>query len=554
MAQVALDGTYHVPETAGSGGSYNTNVGTNAGSNSANGNNFANTFVGYQSGTLNVSGHEDTFVGMNSGYNNTVGENNVFVGSYAGWMNTEGFQNTFIGRWSGKINTTGNNNVFLGNQTATSNTTGSYNTFIGTVSGYTNTSGTYNTAVGTGAGANNTTGTYNTFLGTYSGSSAATGTKNTLLGFGCGEGLTSGSYNSFLGYVHALPTTSNTIILADGGGNQRLYIHSDGKTGINLGENNIPNNTLEVKHGTAGNSGLRLTSLPNTSTSIANPTSKVLSVNANGDVILVDDKIGTGGSGTPTTIIAGTNINVTGDTTSGYTISSPVQTLTESPAQTTGTAITLSNGGGTVYVDGSETKIQAGTNVSVTGVGTIASPYVINSIAGNTCNIYTCDGTLTGNRTVTMAGNNMIFNTSGNTPTTGGRIYIGNTTAFTAANFPTSTGDYRLYVEGGILTEKVKVALRPSANWADYVFASDYKLMPLKDVEAFVKSNKHLPGISSAETLTKEGLDLGEMQAKQMEKIEELTLYAIEQNKKIEKQEKEIEELKVALNLLLNKK
>ncbi|MFM2229240.1 MAG: hypothetical protein RL607_498, partial [Bacteroidota bacterium] len=125
---------------------------------------------------------------------------------------------------------------------------------------------------------------------------------------------------------------------------------------------------------------------------------------------------------------------------------------------------------------------------------------------------------------------------------------------------PTTTGNYRLYVEGGILTEKVKVALRSSNNWADYVFAEDYKLMPLKEVASFIQKNKHLPGVTSAEQLASEGLDLAAMQAKHMEKIEELTLYVIDQDKKIEtqqatlnQQQKEIENLKAQVELLIQK-
>jgi hypothetical protein len=93
---------------------------------------------------------------------------------------------------------------------------------------------------------------------------------------------------------------------------------------------------------------------------------------------------------------------------------------------------------------------------------------------------------------------------------------------------------YKLYVEQGILTEKVKVAVASSPAWADYVFASDYKLKPLSEVEKFIDENNHLPNIPSADELVKEGLDLGKMQALQMEKIEELTLYLIEMKKEIE--------------------
>jgi hypothetical protein len=172
----------------------------------------------------------------------------------------------------------------------------------------------------------------------------------------------------------------------------------------------------------------------------------------------------------------------------------------------------------------------------------------------NDRSLYDEDGTLAGNRTVTMGNNNLIFNSTTTQTQNGGRIYIGNQTAFTPTNFATTNGNYKLFVEGGVLTEKAKVALSGTGNWSDYVFANDYKLMPLKEIESFVKENKHLPGIESAEELVKNGLDLGDMQAKQMGKIEELTLYAIEQEKKLEKQGKEIEELKAQIKVLIDRK
>ena len=100
-------------------------------------------------------------------------------------------------------------------------------------------------------------------------------------------------------------------------------------------------------------------------------------------------------------------------------------------------------------------------------------------------------------------------------------------------------GGYRLYVNGGILTTKVKVANYCSASWADYVFASDYALAPLADVETYIKENNHLPNIPSAMEIEKEGLDLADMQSKQMAKIEELTLYLIDMKKEINELKKQ---------------
>jgi hypothetical protein len=98
-----------------------------------------------------------------------------------------------------------------------------------------------------------------------------------------------------------------------------------------------------------------------------------------------------------------------------------------------------------------------------------------------------------------------------------------------------SGGAYRLYVQDGIMTEKLKVALRNSADWADYVFAPEYKLAPLEEVETFIKANKHLPNVPSAEEMATNGIDVTKTSAKLMEKIEELTLYIIELNKEINK-------------------
>ena len=116
-----------------------------------------------------------------------------------------------------------------------------------------------------------------------------------------------------------------------------------------------------------------------------------------------------------------------------------------------------------------------------------------------------------------------------------GRVTIGNVTA------PTG---YKLFVEEGILTEKVKVAVAGQVDWADYVFAPDYKLMPLEEVEQFTKENNHLPNVPSASEMVTNGLDVAKMDAKLLEKIEELTLYLIEQNKQIDVLKAEISSLK----------
>ena len=108
------------------------------------------------------------------------------------------------------------------------------------------------------------------------------------------------------------------------------------------------------------------------------------------------------------------------------------------------------------------------------------------------------------------------------------------------SNFTEGSDTYRLSVKGKIRAEEVKVY----NTWADYVFAKNYDLKPLTKVEEYIAQNGHLPNVPSAKQITEKGLELGEMAKIQQEKIEELTLYLIQQNK-------EIEELKSQVKLLL---
>jgi hypothetical protein len=80
---------------------------------------------------------------------------------------------------------------------------------------------------------------------------------------------------------------------------------------------------------------------------------------------------------------------------------------------------------------------------------------------------------------------------------------------------------YKLFVTGGILTEKIKVANRGTTDWSDYVFNDDYKLMSLPELENYIYLNNHLPGIPSAEDVARDGVDLLEMDAKLLAKIED---------------------------------
>jgi trimeric autotransporter adhesin len=708
-----------------------------------------NTFTGVGSGVNNI-GNFNTGFGKNALLNNTSNSNNAFgLGTLQ--VSTGGFNSAF-GNEALTNNGIGRLNSAFGTRSLYNNISGSSNIALGHRTLEANVSGNNNTAIGYAALLTNV-GSDNIAIGAVTPRHLLSGSSNIFIGTQTAANLLHGSYNVFIGNVAVTKTlstakvagsnTDKTIIIADGAGNQRVFIHNDGNTGIGLGNNVIPvnkldikggvvigknytpnattnqvtsivaptsgllvegkvgigtttpNNKVEITQGTNGNSGLRFTNLTSGYNPPSNNTStKFLSVNATGDVVLqklpnvinsnaitsnanlmtsnvsniistanivnsISNTINTnnqlvttvngvasapvnlpqslltevdgsttnelqtltqsgntitlsngGGSFTlptftdtdvdaqsltltgntlsisngnsvvlpthvdvPQTIVQSGNtitlsngggsftlptftdtdvdaqsLSISGNTltiSNGNSVQLPVhgnQTITQN-----GAIVTLSNGGGSFNIP--TTSVIAGTNVTVTGTGDTATPYVISA---NDTSLYAANGsinqatTTSGNRIVDMNNSNIWFNTANST--TNGKIYLGSSSVY-----PNTTGNYKLFVEGGIMTEKVKVALRSSANWADYVFANDYKLMPLKEVEQFVALNKHLPGIDSAEQLAKNGIDVAEMQSKQMEKIEELTLYIIDQNKRLEKQNNEIEELKIQMKALIEK-
>ena len=155
--------------------------------------------------------------------------------------------------------------------------------------------------------------------------------------------------------------------------------------------------------------------------------------------------------------------------------------------------------------------------------------FISNRANGNTGGFafydYGNDGTMTHIMTLTGAGN----------------VGIG-----------TKNPDEKLTVKGKIHAEEV--ILNANIPFPDYVFNSDYNLMPLKEVEQYVKTNNRLPEIPSAKEVIETGLSMGELQIKLLQKIEELTLYVIEQNKSIQDLKRDNMELKNEVTKLKNDK
>jgi len=129
------------------------------------------------------------------------------------------------------------------------------------------------------------------------------------------------------------------------------------------------------------------------------------------------------------------------------------------------------------------------------------------------------------------------------------RIKPGKNTIFVQGNvgIGVAAPSSKLEVNGTI---KAKQIIVTASGWADYVFSQDYKLKSLSEVEQFIKYNQHLPNVPSEEEIEKNGLTVGDMQKMQMEKIEELTLYLIQQDKKINDLEARISRLE---SLIVNK-
>ena len=123
---------------------------------------------------------------------------------------------------------------------------------------------------------------------------------------------------------------------------------------------------------------------------------------------------------------------------------------------------------------------------------------------------------------------------SGPWSVSGGNVYllVGN------VGVGTSQPEQRLVVDGSVTAEAVRV---DSVSSADYVFEPDYPLMPLEELERFLQTNRHLPGIATAEQMAASGLRAGEMQTGLLAKIEELTLYVIAQHERIASQQRLID-------------
>jgi len=155
---------------------------------------------------------------------------------------------------------------------------------------------------------------------------------------------------------------------------------------------------------------------------------------------------------------------------------------------------------------------------------------LIYSTIGGTLHFVTIPNTGSSNKTLT---NSDIASLRRMTITGNGNIGIGISNPST---------DYKLSVAGKILAEELQIQL--VQDWYDNVFKEEYNLMDLNELESYVKQNNHLPDVPSEAEVMENGIRVGEMNALLLKKVEELTLYVIAQQKMLECQHTEIENLK----------
>ncbi len=484
-----------------------------------------NVFTGYAAGLKTTTGTYNVFTGYNAGYQNTTGSYNSFVGTSAGYNNTTGVHNTFTGYHAGHSNTTGNYNSFVGYQAGRENTTANYNAFFGYTTGYENTTGTFNSFLGGTAGRYNTTGSENTFVGFQSGFDNTTGNKNSFLGRSSGRYNTTGVSNVFLGFETGFSNTtggSNSFM-----GNQAGYSNTTGNNnsflGTSAGRDNTVGNANSFIGMDAGNSNISgfFNSFMGSKAGFLNTTGIYNSFL--GTYAGQYNKTGNYNSfvGTFADAIGANQTNLQRATALGYRAKVGVDD-------------------GLVLGDTSAVKV---------GIGT-AYPNQRLTLRGN-MNFVAYDNSLRlknqpflhfneheslalglGAEIAPGAEKTLVLGSEASQVKVPGRAEVYALTLSEFGNTKTDGQFLSVDQNGKVVLAQPRVQIASVADWSDKVFVPGYALRPLDEVEEFVKKNKHLPGVPSAEKMVAEGMESAAFNAKLLEKIEELTLYVVDLEKK----------------------
>lgn len=511
------------------GGNANTTVGSSAGYGISTSS--ANTVMGYQAGYFINQGHSNTVLGHRALYGNIQGSNNVaigdsamvstsgsgsvVIGKQAGWSGS-GSDNVFVGRLAGALNSaTADANVFVGVHSGTANTDGRYNTFVGGRSGRYNTSGESNTFIGLECGDRNNIGSQNTFSGMLAGHGNTIGNDNTTMGFRSLFGNAEGSGNVALGFeaLANLANVNSDLIRAQntavgyqsghidfgdhnttigsmtsaGQGNYNIAIGSEAST-AGIGDSNGANHSIAIgRQATTGGSE----SIAIGHNTVLGGSQNIIFGNEGVDGVNVNNAVGIGNDVTliqDHSVIVGDNRN---------------QLLTVGIGTNKPNAILHVNNTGTSWprvfqVDQSgSTGLVVTSNLGVAIGDNLTPPAQGLEVVGNTELL----------SDLSVADDVSI----------GDQLYI-NTTIM-----PT---DYRVAIDGKVACTEIRV--QEVIDWPDYVFDKSYKLRSIQEMKAFIETNHHLPGVPSAAEVKENGIELGMTNKILLEKIEELSLYIIQ--------------------------
>lgn len=588
-------------------GYYNTFLGTYSGYRTTTGG--QNVFLGYRSGYSNISGASNIAVGHETGYKLTTGSSNVLIGQNAGWHINSEAHNVAVGfgsgqKWNSNYNVglgsfagygnggTGGKNLYLGYQTGYSTSSGSSNIFIGYQSGR-NATGSSNVFLGYQAGYSET-GSNRLYIDNSSTSSPliwgdfsanrikingqfeTTGDTYFLGDINTTRKGISGTYNS--SQVQGIWSISSNYSINEGSntfGTQYglAYAHTNSGHGVSgwghqilFTQNGVMNSSISL----GGNGYFK----GNVGIGTTNPSEK-LEVNGN---IKSND-------------IIASNLTLTNNLTlNNNLLLNPANVFPDDNLEN----LLVMKPDGSIWKR---------------NVSSIESPWLLEFFSPDSLSCFAPDlgididvFDLNGNLRI---GDDAYFdddieygdNGPGNDipddwmkfsgriefkssstnhgivlwdrnsfaqylnihHSSGVSYFTNNTDASTyfmradgqTMDFPGAVGigvtnnpsGYKLAVDGKIIAEEIKVEL--STTWPDYVFSSNYDLMPLNKVKEYIKAEKHLPNVPSAHEIKKDGgVELGEMNRKLMEKVEELTLYLIQEHDRIDEIQKELSLLK----------
>ncbi len=515
-----------------------------------------------------TDGITDVYLGPNNGNTSAAAGGNIGIGSYnlnqilsgGTWTGSpfysyfRGDRNIAIGFQNGMSLTGGANNsastnILIGNNVLKTSTQQSFNIFVG-----------FQSAMNMSIPFSGTNGQSNVALGQYNMQNVTGGTANfnTAIGPSVLRTTTSiNTSNTFVGSAAGLNAqivgSSNTVV-GDGGFRDVTWTTTGNSFNTGLGSSVFRNAVEGLSNSAAvGTSSMRWGGGTDNS-AVGRASGWTLRGSGNTAIGLqsahVADNSYTATAGTPYT---GSNSTFIGYR-SGY----------KSADAAVSNVIVIGNDfqptlqPGNVYLGSSNDLVafSAGLEklrVSSTGATIKDGNLTIdNSLNGGNPSIYLGTGTAELNRYLQLMNSSDLLNSSGlkaggilvadsytyanpskNDLVVKGKVAIGTP----LANNPNG---YTLAVNGKIGAKDVQVETS-STTWPDYVFAQDYRLPSLAEVEKFIQENKHLENVPSANEIEKKGHSLGEMDKILLKKIEELTLYVIQQQKEIEELKKKME-------------